>query len=138
MYKYPNQSPSESFWIPQHSPLKGHRTTEHLPETADVAIIGGGLSGAATAYFLLMGSNPPKNLVVVEAREVADGATGRNGGHCRPDCYRSAHRSGLNWTKSFLKNNVFANPGYRGYKKTFGKEQAFKILRNEMVSDLLI
>jgi hypothetical protein len=39
----------------------------------------------------------------------------RNGGHCRPDCYR----------------------GYRRYKELFGKEEALHIIRNEMVLGIL-
>ncbi|EIM91354.1 FAD dependent oxidoreductase [Stereum hirsutum FP-91666 SS1] len=109
---FPHPDPCLSFWLQgtRSSPLLGHRTTETLPESAEVVIIGSGLSGAATAYFLLTSPNPPKSVVVVEAREACHGATGRNGGHCRPDCYR----------------------GYKGYKTQFGREQALKILQNEM------
>ncbi|KAJ7227872.1 FAD dependent oxidoreductase [Mycena haematopus] len=90
---YPRANPCLSFWL-QHtrsSPLHGHRTTETLPDKADVTIIGSGLSGAATAYFLLT-TGPeekrPRSVTLLEAREACDGATARNGGHCRPDCYR--------------------------------------------------
>ncbi|KAF7334772.1 Fad dependent oxidoreductase [Mycena sanguinolenta] len=112
---YPRRNPCLSFWL-QHtrnSLLQEHRTTETLPGKADVTIIGSGLSGAATAYFLLT-TGPedkrPKSVVLLEAREACDGATARNGGHCRPDCYRD----------------------YRHYKANFGQEQAFKIIQNEM------
>jgi hypothetical protein len=87
---YPRPNPCLSFWLQgaRSSPLLGHRTTEALPEAADVVIIGSGLSGAAIAYFLLTGPNPPARVALLEAREACDGATARNGGHCRPDCYR--------------------------------------------------
>ncbi|VDB87418.1 unnamed protein product [Peniophora sp. CBMAI 1063] len=109
---YPHPDPCISFWLQgfRSSPLLGHRTTESLPSNADVTIIGSGISGASLAYFLLTGPNPPKSVTMLEAREACYGATGRNGGHCRPDCYR----------------------GYTGYKAHFGKEQAIKILQNEM------
>ncbi|KAJ7633405.1 FAD dependent oxidoreductase [Mycena polygramma] len=109
---YPRPNPSLSFWLQgtRSSPLLGHRTTEALPATADVTIIGSGLSGAATAYFLLTGPDPPRSVVLLEAREVSDGATGRNGGHCRPNCYDA----------------------YTDYKGYFGREQALKIIQNEM------
>ncbi|KIY72603.1 FAD dependent oxidoreductase [Cylindrobasidium torrendii FP15055 ss-10] len=110
---YPRPDPCISFWLQGtrgSQSLLGHRTTEDLPASAEVAIIGSGISGAATAYFLLTGPNPPKSVVMLEARELCYGATGRNGGHCRPDCYR----------------------GYTGYKAHFGKDQAMKILQNEM------
>lgn len=87
---YPHPKPCLSFWLQGTgaSPLLGHRTTHTLPEDADVTIIGSGISGAAVAYFLLTGPNPPRKVVMLEAREACYGATGRNGGHCRPDCYR--------------------------------------------------
>ncbi|KAK7041452.1 hypothetical protein VNI00_009318 [Paramarasmius palmivorus] len=109
---YPVANPTISFWLQgtRSSSLLGHRTTEALPETAEVAIIGSGISGASIAYFLLKSANPPTSIVILEAREACYGATGRNGGHCRPDCF---------W-------------GYSGYKNEFGKEQALKILQNEM------
>ncbi|KAJ7878012.1 FAD dependent oxidoreductase [Mycena olivaceomarginata] len=112
---YPRPNPSLSFWL-QHtrnSPLLGHRTTNALPDKTDVTIIGSGLSGAATAYFLLTAGpedRRPKSVTLLEAREVCDGATARNGGHCRPDCYRE----------------------YTHYKANFGREQALKVIQNEM------
>ncbi|KAJ7140904.1 FAD dependent oxidoreductase [Mycena epipterygia] len=109
---YPHPNPCLSFWLQgtRNSALLGHRTTEALPERASVTIIGSGLSGAAIAYFLLTGPNPPTAVTLLEARDACDGATARNGGHCRPDCYR----------------------GYAEYKAAFGREQALKIIRNEM------
>ncbi|KAJ7162306.1 hypothetical protein C8R46DRAFT_1104191 [Mycena filopes] len=108
---YPRPNPSLSFWLQgtRNSPLLGHRTTQHLPATSQVTIIGAGLSGVATAYFLLTGPNPPDSVLLLEAREVCDGATGRNGGHCRPDCYRD----------------------YTHYKADFGREQALKPSEND-------
>ena len=93
--KYPHPNPSISFWLQgtRSSSLLGHRSSTELPETADVVIIGSGLSGAAIAYFLLTGQNPPKSVIIIEAREACTGATGRNGGHCRPDCYRGTKHS---------------------------------------------
>ncbi|KAJ7238524.1 FAD dependent oxidoreductase [Mycena haematopus] len=112
---YPPRNPCLSFWL-QHtrnSLLQEHRTTETLPDKVDVTIIGSGLSGAATAYFLLTAGpedKRPRSVILLEAREACDGATARNGGHCRPDCYRD----------------------YPQYKKDFGREQALKIIQNEM------
>ena len=45
--------------------------------TADVAIVGGGIAGIATAYFLARGGAKP---IVLEARGVAEAASGRNAG----------------------------------------------------------
>ncbi|GJJ07011.1 hypothetical protein Clacol_001209 [Clathrus columnatus] len=109
--RYPHPNPSISFWLQgtRSSPLLGY-CSENFPESAEVVIIGSGLSGASTAYFLLTGESPPQNVVMLEAREVCSGATGRNGGQCEPDCFR----------------------GYPWYKKIFGKEQAFEISKNAM------
>ncbi|KAJ7213163.1 FAD dependent oxidoreductase [Mycena pura] len=109
---YPRPNPCLSFWLQgaRNSPLLGHRTTEALPESSDVTIVGSGLSGAAIAYFLLTGDNPPRRVTILEAREACYGATGRNGGHCRPDCYRD----------------------YTHYKAEVGRAQALKIIQNEM------
>lgn len=86
-----------------------HRTTEELPKEADVVIIGSGATGAITALELFSGPNPPKSIVMLEAREMCSGATGRNAGHCKPDQWR----------------------GFKTYQSRFGSEQALKILANE-------
>ena len=93
---FPHPKPTLSFWLQgtRNNPLIGHRTTEDIPNEADVVIIGAGMSGVATAYHVLKGHDPAKGglprVVILEAREVCYGATGRNGGHCKPDCYRGA------------------------------------------------
>ena len=47
----------------------------------DVAIVGGGYTGLWTAYYLLQ-RDPSLRVVVLEARQVGFGASGRNGGWC--------------------------------------------------------
>ena len=136
---FPHPNPSLSFWLQgtRNNQLIGHKTTQTIPSDADVVIIGGGMSGAAIAYHLLKGQDPagdsalPK-VIIVEAREACYGATGRNGGHCRPDYYKGACYGPVMPAcpgKSYRK-------GYPQYKKTFGKDQAMKILQNERVCDL--
>ena len=56
--------------------------------TADLIIIGGGFTGVSTAYHLSQ-RFPGKGIVLVEAREIANGASGRNGGQM------------LNWVHGF-------------------------------------
>ncbi|MFT3690811.1 NAD(P)/FAD-dependent oxidoreductase [Paenirhodobacter sp.] len=57
------------------------RPTLSQPEEADVAIIGGGFTGIASALFLAQAG---KRAVVLEARHVGFGASGRNGGQVIP------------------------------------------------------
>jgi hypothetical protein len=136
---FPHPRPTLSFWLQgaRNEPLIRHRTTQAIPSDADVVIIGAGMSGAATAYHLFKEHDPARGalpeVVIIEAREACYGATGRNGGHCRPDFYRGARdeftmpaRPGRSYWK-----------GYPKYKKTFGKDQAMKILQNEKVCDFL-
>ncbi|MEX2230408.1 MAG: FAD-dependent oxidoreductase, partial [Dehalococcoidia bacterium] len=49
----------------------------HGDVTADVAIVGGGIAGVATAYFL---ASEGAKVVVLEARGIAEAASGRNAG----------------------------------------------------------
>lgn len=50
----------------------------HGNEVTDVAIIGGGIAGIATAYYTL--HNTDKSVILLEANQIAHGATGHNGG----------------------------------------------------------
>lgn len=67
-----------SFWLHQ---LGAGPTREPLPgdRRADVAIVGAGLTGLWCAYWVKR-SNPEADVVVLEARHVGYGASGRNGG----------------------------------------------------------
>lgn len=98
-------------------------------DAVDTVIIGAGISGSLAAAYLLSGEDPqlgtplaaaqgctpaqePRrspSVVLLEARSACSGATGRNGGHCRPDSFA----------------------GYVHYSSLFGPEQAHAILRNE-------
>lgn len=68
-----NNSP----WLAQ---LKRTRPVEPLEEniSTDVCIVGGGIAGITTAFFLLMKTK--KRVVLLEAHKIAHGATGHNAG----------------------------------------------------------
>jgi len=74
----PRPQPTVSYWQDPPDPISNLRTTAYLPQHADIVIIGGGITGASTAYHLLA-RNPSLAIVLLEAREAASGASGRNG-----------------------------------------------------------
>ncbi|KAF5671680.1 oxidoreductase [Fusarium heterosporum] len=85
---FPPPNGMTSFWRSSPGSLDNHRSTDSLPSQCDILIIGAGFSGGALATHLL--SHPESNnksIVVLEARQLCSGATGRNGGHIKPDVY---------------------------------------------------
>ncbi|MCJ1354493.1 MAG: hypothetical protein MMC33_004482 [Icmadophila ericetorum] len=84
----PRSNPTESYWQYQSSSLSTHRTTTRLPSSVSVVIIGSGITGAFIAYNILSRGSP-QSIVMLEARTVCNGATGRNGGHTKCASYRS-------------------------------------------------
>ncbi|GAO16597.1 hypothetical protein UVI_02019650 [Ustilaginoidea virens] len=85
----PRANPTPAFWqTPPHGSLSDARS-ETLPRRADYAIIGSGVTGCSVARTLLEGApegEQPEGepfvvaVAVLEARALASGATGRNGG----------------------------------------------------------
>lgn len=80
----PSKSSTASFWHSEPSNLlKAHRSTRELPGTADVVIVGSGMTGASVAHHLLTDdevverSGKKPRVVMLEAREACWGATGR-------------------------------------------------------------
>jgi glycine/D-amino acid oxidase-like deaminating enzyme len=69
---------NRSLWVsqtPDYRPLPPLQQ----PITADLAIIGGGFTGVSTAYHFSR-RYPDKRVVLLEAKSLANGASGRNGG----------------------------------------------------------
>ena len=77
--------PTTPYWhslLPDGKPVQIEAPEEELAKERQVAVIGGGLTGMSCAlHALKLGLS----VVVVDARGLADGATGRNGGHCWPE-----------------------------------------------------
>lgn len=85
----PVPNPTTAYWQENPPfPELVNSQSEKLPETADVLIIGSGITGVAIARTILhedrrKGKTPPRRVVVCEARTLCSGATGRNGGHIK-------------------------------------------------------
>lgn len=54
----------------------GYKSSEKVPEYADVVVVGCGITGASAARFLTE-QNSDLDVCVLEAREICWGATGR-------------------------------------------------------------
>jgi glycine/D-amino acid oxidase-like deaminating enzyme len=108
----PVNNPLPSYWHNPKSPLANvvEPTVDASDATQpyDYAIIGSGISGTIIAFNLLKAA-PDTRIVMIEAREVCSGATGRNGGHTKAASYRS----------------------YMQHAQELGKEEALKIARLE-------
>ncbi|CAJ0550004.1 Ff.00g099340.m01.CDS01 [Fusarium sp. VM40] len=89
----PPRNGMKSFWRYSTGPLDDHRSTEELPAQSDIVIIGAGYSGAAlTTHILSECTGKSPSILVLEARQLCSGATGRNGGHLKPDSYNAISR----------------------------------------------
>src|ERR1700685_3606507 len=81
----PVSSPTVSYWqVPEH-PLASYRST--FPASVDVVVIGSGITGISVARTLFE-LDPSLSVVILEARKLSSGATGRNGGHVKPGTSR--------------------------------------------------
>ncbi|KAJ4352333.1 uncharacterized protein N0V89_007681 [Didymosphaeria variabile] len=106
----PIANPLHSYWQHPKSPLAAVIEPECANPTQpyDYAIIGSGISGTMIAYNLFK-TNPSARIVMIDAREICSGATGRNGGHTKAGSYRT----------------------YMQHKKEVGKDEALKLTRLE-------
>ncbi len=71
----------QPYWFRHGHPLAGHRSRAELPASADVVIIGAGLTGASAAYHLGDAAREGLHVVVVDQGDPACEASGRNGGN---------------------------------------------------------
>ncbi|KAF8879742.1 FAD dependent oxidoreductase [Infundibulicybe gibba] len=101
----PHPRPTKPHWaVP---PSGAGEEQKSPPEYADVVIIGSGITGASVARRLLDQTGGGIRVVMLEARGVCSGATGRNGGHISPVLY----------------------PEYESLKNAYGGASASKIIR---------
>ncbi len=106
----PVTNPLPSYWHNPKSPLTNKIDHEvvALTKPFDYVIIGSGISGTMIAYNLLK-SDTNARVLMLEAREICSGATGRNGGHTKAASYRT----------------------YMQHVEELGKEEALRIARLE-------
>ncbi|KAL2854646.1 phosphoenolpyruvate phosphomutase-domain-containing protein [Aspergillus pseudodeflectus] len=87
----PVENSTKPFWRTELHELDELRTTPELPQRSDLVIIGAGYSGVSLAYHIFKqlpaSDQPHPAITILEARQICSGATGRNGGHLRPDLY---------------------------------------------------
>ncbi|WP_202628026.1 FAD-binding oxidoreductase [Cellulomonas sp. APG4] len=76
-----NVAAAPSLWLERAWPAVPPRPAQTAPETVDVVVVGGGLTGLWTAYYLVR-DHPGLDVLVLEAERVGFGASGRNGGWC--------------------------------------------------------
>lgn len=79
----PVQNRTESFWLTERDvEIQNARTTAKLPESADIVIVGSGLTGAMMAYQLYREAKSQHrkiSMVMLEVDEACGSATARNG-----------------------------------------------------------
>ena len=69
------------YWLRGERLLANHQSNVTFPATADVVIIGAGLTGASAAYHLALEDKSGARVVVLEQGEPAGEASGRNAGN---------------------------------------------------------
>jgi hypothetical protein len=77
---FPPVNGMTSFWRSSPGSLDNHRSSETLPSECDILIVGAGFSGGSlVTHMLAQPESKNKSIVIVEARQLCSGATGRNG-----------------------------------------------------------
>jgi FAD dependent oxidoreductase len=74
----PRPNPTASYWQSPLADIADHQSIANLPDSAEFVIIGSGISGASLAYNILS-HQPDAKVLLLEARQAASGASGRNG-----------------------------------------------------------
>ncbi|KAJ4050720.1 hypothetical protein NW761_005517 [Fusarium oxysporum] len=129
---FPPPNGMTSFWRSSPGSLDNHRSTKELPSQCDILIIGAGYSGASlVTHMLSQPESKDKSIVVLEARQLCSGATGRNGGHIKPDvynfCSRMASKHGIDAGAEIAKFELANVEAVKNY-----------VLDNKVDCDLMI
>jgi glycine/D-amino acid oxidase-like deaminating enzyme len=102
----PSFPTTDSHWpstVPESARLP-HASEAQLPEHADIVIVGSGITGTLIARAILEHPNASDlSIVIVEARDVCSGATGRNGGHIKCDPHLVYHKYSVLHGKEFAE-----------------------------------
>ncbi|KFA45977.1 hypothetical protein S40293_09208 [Stachybotrys chartarum IBT 40293] len=102
----PSSNPTSSYWLSQpDTNLQDIGRHDKIPSFADTIIIGSGITGALIAHELQksMKLDQNGNTIMLEARSLCSGATGRNGGHIKPDCYKNFARYEIQYGSEMAK-----------------------------------
>lgn len=84
----PTPHPQEPFYsLEQSKDIPEIPTLKELPDAAEVVIIGSGITAAAVAHTLLTRSDGFNSVLILEARTICGGASGRNGGHIKGETW---------------------------------------------------
>lgn len=76
---FPRPDATVPFWRLEPQLLDNYRTTPDLPTESDIIVIGGGYSAAALITHIQSQYPEHPAILVLEARQLCSGASGRNG-----------------------------------------------------------
>jgi len=91
----PVDNPCLSFWqqTTRSFPYLNANKDIPVPSSTRYVVIGSGISGALAVFELIEAGIPGRDIVVLEAREAASGASSRNAGHVRPGLFIRAENT---------------------------------------------
>lgn len=83
----PRGDRTEPFWLSERDDaVADMQTRSTIPDEVDIVVIGSGISGAIVVHHLTKSDWTPR-ILLLDAQRLCEGATARNGGHCKPLTY---------------------------------------------------